>query len=143
MSAPDSTKFQANFKTASGALYNVYASSTEEFISALNDMGDLVAVITSVEQALATGQTIAQHIPLAPAVQQVAPQQVPVLAQQPAPVQVQQPVQDASSAAPSTPMCRHGAMEWKTGNKNGKEWRAWMCSAAKGAPDKCDPQWVR
>jgi len=137
MSAPDSTKFQANFKTASGALYNVYASSTEEFISALNDIGDLVAVITSVEQALATGQTIAQHIPLAPASHQAAPVQAP------APVQVQQPVQDASSAAPSTPMCRHGAMEWKTGNKNGKEWRAWMCSAAKGAPDKCDPQWVR
>ena len=135
MSAPDSTKFQANFKTASGALYNVYASSTEEFISALNDMGDLVAVITSVEQALATGQTIAQHIPLAPASQQAAPVQ--------APAPVQQPVQDASSAAPSAPMCRHGAMEWKTGSKNGKEWRAWMCSAPKGAPDKCDPQWVR
>ena len=135
MSAPDSTKFQANFKTASGALYNVYASSTEEFISALNDMGDLVAVITSVEQALASGHTVAQHIPLAPASQQSASVQ--------APAPVQQPVQDASSAAPSAPMCRHGAMEWKTGNKNGKEWRAWMCSAAKGAPDKCDPQWVR
>jgi hypothetical protein len=135
MSAPDSTKFQANFKTASGALYNVYASSTEEFISALNDMGDLVAVITSVEQALATGQTIAQHIPLAPASQQAAPVQ--------APAPVQQPVQDASSAAPSAPMCRHGAMEWKTGSKNGKDWKAWMCSAAKGAADKCDPQWVR
>jgi hypothetical protein len=135
MSAPDSTKFQANFKTASGALYNVYASSTEEFISALNDMGDLVAVITSVEQALATGQTIAQHIPLAPASQQVVQQQ--------APVQVQQPVRDASSAAPSAPMCRHGAMEWKTGSKNGKDWKAWMCSAQKGATDKCDPQWVR
>jgi hypothetical protein len=139
MSAPDSTKFQANFKTASGALYNVYASSTEEFISALNDMGDLVGVITSVEQALATGQTIAQHIPLAPASQQIVQQQAPV--QAPAPVQ--QPVQDASSAAPSAPMCRHGAMEWKTGSKNGKDWKAWMCSAAKGAPDKCDPQWVR
>jgi hypothetical protein len=135
MSAPESTKFQANFKTASGALYNVYASSTEEFISALNDMGDLVAVITSVEQALATGQTIAQHIPLAPASQQAAPVQ--------APAPVQQPVQDASSAAPSAPMCRHGAMEWKTGSKNGKDWKAWMCSAAKGAADKCDPQWVR
>ena len=139
MSAPDSTKFQANFKTASGALYNVYASSTEEFISALNDMGDLVGVITSVEQALATGQTIAQHIPLAPASQQVVQQQAPV--QAPAPVQ--QPVQDASSAAPSAPMCRHGAMEWKTGSKNGKDWKAWMCSAPKGATDKCDPQWVR
>jgi hypothetical protein len=134
MSAPESTKFQANFKTASGALYNVYASSTEEFISALNDMGDLVAVITSVEQALATGHTVAQHIPLAPASQQAAPvQQAPV----------QQPVQDASSAAPSAPMCRHGAMEWKTGSKNGKDWKAWMCSAPKGATDKCDPQWVR
>ena len=135
MSAPESTKFQANFKTASGALYNVYASSTEEFISALNDMGDLVAVITSVEQALATGHTVAQHIPLAPASQQATPVQ--------APVQVQQPVQDASSAAPSAPMCRHGAMEWKTGSKNGKDWKAWMCSAPKGAADKCDPQWVR
>jgi hypothetical protein len=135
MSAPESTKFQANFKTASGALYNVYASSTEEFISALNDMGDLVAVITSVEQALATGQTIAQHIPLAPASQQAAPVQ--------APAPVQQPVQDASSATPSAPMCRHGAMEWKTGSKNGKDWKAWMCSAPKGAADKCDPQWVR
>jgi hypothetical protein len=60
-----------------------------------------------------------------------------------APAPVQQPVRDASSAAPSAPMCRHGAMEWKTGSKNGKDWKAWMCSAAKGAADKCDPQWVR
>ena len=133
MSAPETTKFQANFKTASGALYNVYAASTEEFISALNDMSDLVAVLVSVEQALATGQTIAQHIPLAPPAQQVvAPQQV-----------VQQPAPNAASAAPSAPVCRHGSMEWKTGNKNGKDWKAWMCAAPKGAVDKCDPQWVR
>jgi hypothetical protein len=57
---------------------------------------------------------------------------------------VQQPVQDASSAAPAGAVCRHGNMTWKTGiGKTGKEWKAWMCPAPQGAADKCDPQWVR
>lgn len=57
---------------------------------------------------------------------------------------VQQPVQDASSAAPAGAVCRHGNMTWKTGiGKTGKEWKAWMCPAPKGTADQCDPQWVR
>lgn len=57
---------------------------------------------------------------------------------------VQQPVADPSSAAPAGAVCRHGNMTWKTGTgKNGKEWKAWMCPAPKGAADQCDPQWVR
>ena len=37
------------------------------------------------------------------------------------------------------PACECGPRVWRTGVKNGKEWRAWMCPSR---PGKCPPQWV-
>jgi hypothetical protein len=35
-------------------------------------------------------------------------------------------------------------MQHKSGvNGAGKPWQAYMCGAQRGAPDKCDPQWLR
>ena len=38
------------------------------------------------------------------------------------------------------PICDHGEVRvWKSGNKNGKPWGAWMCADLGG--DKCAPLW--
>lgn len=42
-----------------------------------------------------------------------------------------------------TRQCKHGAMTYKTGSKGGRTWKAFMCPTPKGAPDQCDPQWIR
>jgi hypothetical protein len=34
-------------------------------------------------------------------------------------------------------------MQYRTGNGAKGPWKAWMCAAPKGAPDKCDAIWVR
>lgn len=37
--------------------------------------------------------------------------------------------------------CDHGWMAYKTGEKNGKTWAAYMCPLPKG-PNQCKPVWV-
>lgn len=57
----------------------------------------------------------------------------------------QQPAAPAP-AAPSgglAPICQHGAMNYKSGEKNGRTWQAYMCPTPKGTPDQCSPQWVK
>ena len=43
----------------------------------------------------------------------------------------------------SAPSCRHGAMNYREGVSQRGPWRAHMCSAPKGAADKCDPIFMR
>ena len=49
------------------------------------------------------------------------------------------------SAAPSfseAPSCQHGPKSAKSGASAKGPWKAWMCSAPKGDPTQCKPQWV-
>lgn len=49
------------------------------------------------------------------------------------------------SAAPSfseSPSCQHGPKSAKSGASAKGPWKAWMCSAPKGDPTQCKPQWV-
>jgi hypothetical protein len=48
----------------------------------------------------------------------------------------------SSSRKADGPICKHGPRVWKEGVKNGKAWKAWMCPAQQGAPDKCSPEWA-
>ena len=41
------------------------------------------------------------------------------------------------------PTCKHGTMVFRAGTSARGPWRAWMCSAPKGAADKCDPIFLR
>jgi hypothetical protein len=41
------------------------------------------------------------------------------------------------------PTCKHGNMTFRTGTSARGPWKAWMCSAPKGAADKCDPIFLR
>lgn len=43
----------------------------------------------------------------------------------------------------SAPTCPHGTKTYKTGQKNGNTWKAWMCPAVKGTPGQCPPEWLK
>ena len=51
MAAPESTKFQVNFKTPDGTLINLYAASKEELEALLTAASDFSALIVSTSQA--------------------------------------------------------------------------------------------
>jgi len=82
----------------------------------------------------------------------VAARAVGNVAQTPAaPVQAQaaaQPVPPAPSGAPesfttaSVPQCQHGMKTAKSGTSAKGPWKAWMCSAPKGDPTQCKPDWI-
>lgn len=79
MTAPDTTAYQANFKTPNGTLINVYADNGAEFGELLEGLEDHVAKIAALESTLAAAGTAARLPLAAPSQQpaQPAPQQAP------------------------------------------------------------------
>ena len=129
MAAPDSTKYQINYKLADGTLINLYATDVKELESGLADLGMVATLIKSTGAELSGGSALATAVAN---VTQAFPGATPVAAPASAPV-----AQDGSK------QCRHGAMVWKEGVSQKGPWKAWMCAAPKGAPDKCDAIWIR
>ena len=39
--------------------------------------------------------------------------------------------------------CKHGQMSYKSGSKNGRVWRAFMCPTEKGTADQCAPEFLK
>tara|TARA_R110000823_G_scaffold248494_1_gene372096 strand:- start:711 stop:1103 length:393 start_codon:yes stop_codon:yes gene_type:complete len=130
MSAPDSTKFQVNYKLADGTLINIYADNVRELESGLADISMNALNIITTGKELSQGSVAPAAV--SPAVSAIAAQfnAAPVAA----------PVA-AAPAGGNT--CKHGAMTYKTGVSAKGPWQGWMCSTPKGAPDKCDTIWVR
>ena len=125
--ASETTKYQINFKThKDGTLINIYADSIKELEVQITDISMIAAMIKSTEAELYTG-----------------PQSAPASEKQFEAIK-QQFNAPAASEAPGSKACKHGAMNYKEGvNAAGKAWRAYMCPAPKGAPDQCEPIWVR
>ena len=117
MAAPESTKFQVNFKSPDGTLINLYAASKEELESLLTAAQDFSALIGSVSQAFGGSASAA-------------------------PVRSAAPVAAASSAQGGH-TCRHGEMAYREGVGAKGPWKGYMCAAPKGATDKCQTIWVR
>ena len=122
---PEGTAFQANFKTRSGALLNVYAEDVESFSQRLEDLEGTAAQIAAIEGVL--GAVSAAAPVAAPPSQQPRPQGTPVA----------QPT--GGGAAPT---CDHGPRTYREGtSKAGKPYKAWFCSS----PDRnaqCSPEWA-
>lgn len=123
MAAPESTKFQVNFKSPDGTLVNLYASTKEELEGLLTTAQDFSALIGAVSQSFLGNA-------------------------QPAPVQAA-PLRAVSGGAPATqitegqaPACKHGTMTYRTGTGAKGPWKGWMCAAPKGASDKCATIWA-
>jgi hypothetical protein len=124
MAAPDSTKFQVNYKLADGTLINLYATDVKELETGLVDLGMVSALIKSTSAELSGGTSAAVA-----AITNAFPNAAPVAA--------------APAASNDAPVCKHGPMQYKTGTSVKGPWRAWMCPSPKGAVDKCETSWIR
>ena len=120
MAAPESTKFQVNYKLPDGTLVNLYATDVRELETGLTDLAMVSALIVSTSDTFRGAGS-------------------------PAPVQGSTPNNVTSlPVQPSANVCKHGPMVYREGvNAQGKSWKGYMCNSAKGAPDKCQTIWVR
>lgn len=118
MAAPESTKFQVNFKSPDGTLINLYAASKEELEALLTAAQDFSALIGSVSQAFSGSSA-------------------------PAPVRNFTPAVAVSSVASNGNVCKHGEMVYREGVGAKGPWKGYMCAAPKGATDKCSTIWVK
>jgi hypothetical protein len=125
--ATEGTKFQINYKLNDGTLINLYAKDVKELETGLTDLSMVSTLIKS------TGSEL--HGGAAPTVASVAEAfgGTPVTS---APAQPQ-------VVEGQAPTCKHGNMTYRTGTSARGPWKAWMCSAPKGAADKCDPIFLR
>lgn len=120
MAAPESTKFQVNYKLPDGTLVNLYASDAKELENQLNDLQMTAALIVSVSDFFHSTRPAAP-VPSAGGGQSPAP---------------------AVNAGANA--CKHGTMVYREGvNAQGRAWKGYMCAAPKGATDKCPTIWVR
>ena len=129
MAANENTKFQINYKLNDGTLINLYATDVKDLETGLADLGMVATLIRT------TGGDLTGYItPPTPTVASVAESfgATPVAA--PAQPQV---------VEGQAPTCKHGNMTYRTGTSARGPWKAWMCSAPKGAVDKCDPIFLR
>ena len=133
MAAPESTKFQVNFKAPDGTLINLYAANKEELEALLTAAQDFSALIGSVSQAFGGAGTAAPVRSAAPAINRLDDRVNPPVASAPAAIT---PNNGGHS-------CRHGAMAYKEGVSAKGPWKGYMCQAPKGATDKCQTIWVR
>lgn len=117
MAAPESTKFQVNFKLSDGTLVNVYATTQAELEAQLTTIQDVSALIHGVSQSLGNSAP-SQSAPARPAA---------------APLKV---------VEGSAPACKHGNMTFREGTGAKGPWKGWMCAAPKGAADKCATIWA-
>ena len=129
MSAPESTKFQVNYKLSDGTLINLYAASVQELETGLADLAMNALNIKTTGSDLGVGASAPVAAP-APTVASVA------AAFNATPVAV---------AAPAGPeqQCRHGVMAFRSGTSQKGPWKGYMCAAPKGATDKCETIWIR
>ena len=125
MSAPDTTKFQVNYKLADGTLINLYAASVSELEAGLADLAMNALNIRATGNELSGGAVAAA----APTVASIA-----------------QAFNATPVAAPATDgaqTCRHGVMALRSGTSARGPWNGYMCAAPKGATDKCETIWIR
>ena len=134
MAAPDSTKYQINYKLSDGTLINLYATDIKELETGLADLGMVASLIKSTGADLSGNATAAAVANL----QAAGLNPTPVAA--PAP-------QFTPAAAPAQGgnICRHGAMAYREGVSQKGPWKAYMCAAPQGTPkeQKCDAIWVK
>lgn len=112
------TALQVNFKLKDGTLINVYAKTNAELEGSLTQIQDLSSLISSVAASLNESASANANVAYAT---------------------------KALGAVPvngDAPTCKHGAMNYRTGQGAKGPWKGWMCNSPKGEA-KCDTVWVR
>jgi hypothetical protein len=128
MAAPESTKFQVNYKLPDGTLVNIYAANVQELETGLADIAMNALNIRTTSNDLSG--YIAPPATAAPTVASVA------AAFNATPVA-------AAAPAGGDQSCRHGVMAFRSGTSAKGPWKGYMCAAPKGATDKCETIWIR
>ena len=123
MAAPESTKFQINYKLNDGTLINLYATDVRELESGLADLGMVATLIKSTAADLGGGSAPVSNA--VAAISNAFPGAAPV-------------AQDGTGQS-----CKHGQMTYREGTNARGSWRGYMCPSPKGAPDKCDTIFLR
>jgi hypothetical protein len=126
--ATEGTKYQINYKLHDGTLINLYAADVKELETGLTDLSMVATLIKSTGKELGGVPTQPS-----PSVESIAQSFNATPVVPPAPVVTEG----------QAPTCKHGNMVHRTGTSARGPWRAWMCSAPKGATDKCDPIFLR
>lgn len=134
MAAPDTTKFQINYKLSDGTLINLYATDIKDLETGLADLGMVASLIKSTGADLGGSATASAVANL----QSAGLNPVPVATHTSGPAAT-----GGVLTAQGGNTCRHGAMVYKEGVSAKGPWKAYMCAAPKGAPDKCDAIWIR
>jgi len=129
MSAPDTTKFQVNYKLADGTLINLYAATVSDLESGLADLAMNALNIRSTGSELGVSASAPAPAPTVAAVA-AAFNATPVAAAAPT---IGETIQN----------CRHGQMAFRSGTSAKGPWKGYMCAAPKGATDKCETIWIR
>lgn len=124
MAAPETTKFQINYKLADGTLVNLYATSQAELESSLTSISDLATLVTTTGTTLGTTTQSSGSGAIAYAKKALGATVV-------------------SASEANAPDCKHGTMSFRSGVGQKGPWKGWMCAAPKGAADKCDTVWIR
>lgn len=135
MTASPDVRLQANFKLPNGDLINVYGRDAFDFKANLEALIDTAQLVSDTGNLLRGAQTVVN----AGLTSQPTQQQQAAAVQQYQQAAVQQPDPAPAPGAPG-PVCKHGPMTPRSGNKNGRAWSAHFCPA-KGTPDQCDPVW--
>tara|TARA_R110000868_G_scaffold410979_1_gene701188 strand:- start:524 stop:940 length:417 start_codon:yes stop_codon:yes gene_type:complete len=133
MAAPESTKFQVNYKLSDGTLINLYAASVSELETGLADIAMNALNIRATGNELQGGKYVKSQIAEATTEATIAS----VAAAFNATPVAAAPVADGSQS------CRHGVMNLRTGTSARGPWKGYMCAAPKGATDKCETIWIR
>lgn len=135
MSELEPWTIQVSPKLPDGSLINIRGTAVSEVLEQLGtlaanagDLTDSMRLIAAAGTAVNAGHAASQAAPAAPA---------PAAWTPPATNGAAAPAASQPGAAPS---CQHGPREYKTGEKNGKTWKAWFCTAPKG--QSCSAQWV-
>lgn len=120
----DGVKTQFNFKTSNGSLVNVYLYSydEEEIKQALEAIANVTTEIQAVETLYNAQGLLREALGAKP---------------------VEQPSTRSSAPTTGSKACKHGEMTFRTGEKNGRTWKAYMCPSPKGTADQCEPQFIR
>ena len=122
MAAPESTKFQVNYKLADGTLVNLYATDVKDLETGLTDLAMVSTLIASTADSFRGNAAPATVHNFVPAVAAPAP---------------------TASGAVGANSCRHGVMSYREGVGAKGPWKGYMCAAPKGAVDKCATIWVK
>lgn len=127
MAANENTKFQINYKLADGTLINLYAADVKDLETGLTDLSMVSALIKSTSVELSGGNATASAVAAISQSFNATPVAEPAAVQ----------------ANGQQHQCRHGLMNYREGVGQKGPWKAYMCAAPKGAPDKCDAIWIR